>query len=224
MSSVLVTGANRGIGLEIVKRFQQRGDRVFAAVRSASGDLTGLGVHKVIEGVDVSTKDGVNKLVQSVDGSKLDIVVNNAGILRRDNLEELDFDVISNEFEVNAVGPLRVTKALVDAGNINDGAKLIFMSSRVGSVEDNGSGKNYGYRMSKIALNMAVKNLSLELAPRNIICGLLHPGMVKTDMTNHNGIPVEEAVDGIMKRIDSYSKDDVGKLQFLHQNGEVLPW
>jgi NAD(P)-dependent dehydrogenase (short-subunit alcohol dehydrogenase family) len=124
------------------------------------------------------------------------------------------------QYEVNALGPLRVTKALL--ANLHAGAKLLILTSRVGSVGDNSSGGNYGYRMSKAAANMAGKNLSIELKKHGIAVGILHPGMVATEMTGNTGITAEHSASGLLKRIDELNLDNTGT--FWHAEGEILPW
>ena len=152
----------------------------------------------------------------------IDVLINNAGIVERISLESLDLDSIRRQFEVNALAPLRLTRALLP--NIRSGGKVVMMTSRMGSIEDNTSGGSYGYRMSKVALCMAGKSLSLDLKPRNIAVAILHPGLVKTRMTNFNpsGITPERSVKGLIARIDELNLENTGT--FWHSNGEILPW
>jgi len=221
MATVLVTGANRGIGLEYVRQFQQRGDEVIAVCRSASDELKALGV-RVEAGADLTSDDAVAALASKLDGITLDTLVNNAGIVERVSLENLDFDSIRKQFEVNAIAPLRLTQALLP--NLQGGSKVAIMTSRMGSIGDNTSGNSYGYRMSKAALSMAGKSLSHDLKPRNIAVAILHPGLVSTRMTGFttHGITPEEAVKGLIARIDALTLENTGT--FWHSNGEVLPW
>jgi NAD(P)-dependent dehydrogenase (short-subunit alcohol dehydrogenase family) len=149
------------------------------------------------------------------------VLVNNAGILRAESLGGIDFDSIARQFEVNALGPLRVTEAL--APLLKQGGKVVIITSRMGSIADNGSGGYYGYRMSKAAVNAAGMSLARDLHGRGIAVALLHPGMVATEMTGRHGIAPEESVRGIIARIDALSPATSGK--FLHAGtGEVLPW
>lgn len=137
-------------------------------------------------------------------------------------LENLDFDSIREQFEVNALGALRVTHALLP--KLKPGAKIVLMTSRMGSIGDNTSGSSYGYRMSKVALAMAGKSLALDLKPRGIAVAILHPGLVQTRMTNFSsgGITPEQSVKGLLARIDQLTLENSGT--FWHANGEVLPW
>jgi len=221
MATYLVTGTNRGIGLEYCKQLQQRGDDVIAVCRSSSDELDALGV-RVESGVDITAEESVEQLVRKLQGVTLDVLINNAGIVERVSLDNLDFDSIRKQFEVNAIGSLRLTKALLP--NLKEGSKIAMMTSRMGSIEDNTSGGSYGYRMSKVALSMAGKSLSHDLKPRNIAVAILHPGLVSTRMTGftQSGITPEESVKGLLARIDELNLTNTGT--FWHSNGSVLPW
>ena len=219
MAIVLITGANRGIGLEMCKQHAARGDEVLAVCRHSSAELEAAGV-EVIEGVDVTAGDSISELVSAVRGRHIDRLVNNAGVLERDSLEELDFAAIERQFRVNALGPLRVTAGL--RHNLAPGAKVFIVTSRMGSIEDNTSGGYYGYRMSKAAVNMAARSLSVDLQDADIGVFLLHPGMVATDMTSRQGIPVEESAAGLIERMDTLDLAQSGT--FWHQEGYALPW
>ena len=219
MATTLVTGTNKGIGLQICTQLQERGDDVIAVCRTPSPELTKLGV-RIIEDIDVSDAESIDKLKSELEGHKLDVLINNAGILKADRFGNLDYEVILEQFRVNALGPLRVTEALVD--NLNDGSKVAIVSSRVGSIEDNGSGGNYGYRASKTAVNQIGMNLKHELAPRGIAVALLHPGLVATDLTGGRGISAADSARGIIERIDALDMENSGR--FWHAEGYELPW
>ncbi len=220
MATALITGANRGIGLELCRHLSERGDRVIAACRRASPDLEGLGV-RVIDDVDVSSDDSVRSLAQKLEGERIDVLVNNAGILEPTSLENLDWDAIRRQFEVNSLGPLRVTQAVLPA--LADGAKIAIITSRMGSIGDNGSGGSYGYRMSKAAVNMAGASLAVDLKPRGIAVALLHPGFVRTDMVARQGhVEPADAAAQLIQRIDELTVETSGG--FWHANGETLPW
>ncbi len=219
MSTVLVTGSNRGIGLELCRLLSVRGDQVIATCRIASRGLESLSV-QVNPNVDVSDDESVRKLAEQLEGVRLDILINNAGILTRDNLDDLDFDKIRRQFEVNVIGPLRVTKALLD--NLERGSKVAVITSLMGSLADNSSGGYYGYRISKAAVNMVAVNLAHDLRGRGVPVVTLHPGMVATDMTGGRGIPPAEAARGLIARIDALELEQTGS--FWHANGQSLPW
>lgn len=221
MATFLVTGANRGIGLEYCRQLKARGDDVVAVCRQASDELEGLGV-RVEAGLELSDSQAINDLEQRLDGLHLDGVILNAGILQSMGLMDLDPDGIRRQFEVNALAPLLLARALVD--QMPSGAKLVLMTSRMGSIDDNSSGGSYGYRMSKAALNMAGKSLAIDLEPRGIAVAILHPGLVRTRMIRFNpsGIPPEQSVKGLLARIDGLTLATSGS--FWHAKGELLPW
>ena len=219
MATVLVTGANRGLGLQLCKQFAARGDEVIAVCRETSDELADLGV-RIVDGIDVSNGTAVETLRQEVDGMPIDILVNNAGILLRDAFGDIDYEGMAEQYRVNTLGPLRVTEAL--ATNLHEGSKIAIVSSRVGSIEDNGSGGNYGYRASKAAVNMIGTNLKHEFLPRGIAVAILHPGLVATDMTGGSGISPADSARGLIERIDELSLEKTGG--FWHAEGYTLPW
>jgi NAD(P)-dependent dehydrogenase (short-subunit alcohol dehydrogenase family) len=221
MATYLVTGTNRGIGYEYCRQLQARGDRVIAVCRSASEELKQLGV-RVEEGIDITSDASVADLCDRMGDTAIDVLINNAGIIKRVTLENLDFESIREQFEVNALGPLRVTHALLPL--LKAGSKIVLKTSRMGSIADNTSGSSYGYRMSKVALSMAGKSLAHDLKSRGIAVAILHPGLVQTRMTNFTsgGITPEESVKGLLARIDELTLENTGT--FWHANGEVLPW
>ena len=217
----LITGTNRGIGLEYCRQLQARGDNVIAVCRSPNEELSSLGV-RVESDIDLTSDTAVKDLVDRLDGKQIDVLINNAGIIERITLDDLDFESIRRQFEVNAIAPLRLTSALLP--NLASGSKVALMTSRMGSIKDNTSGGSYGYRMSKVALSMAGKSLAYDLKPRGIAVAILHPGLVKTRMTGFtdSGITTETSVKGLLARIEELNLDNTGT--FWHSNGEVLPW
>jgi len=221
MATYLVTGANRGIGFEYCRQLQARGDNVIAVCRTATEELKALGV-RLEDGIDVTSDAAVASLHERLGETQIDVLINNAGIIKRVTLEHLDFNSIREQFEINALGALRVTQVLLP--RLKAGAKVALMTSRMGSISDNTSGSSYGYRMSKVALSMAGKSLSHDLKPLGIAVAILHPGLVQTRMTNFtaNGITPEVSVRGLLARIDQLTLENTGT--FWHSNGEVLPW
>jgi NAD(P)-dependent dehydrogenase (short-subunit alcohol dehydrogenase family) len=221
--TALVTGSNRGIGLEFCKQLKQRGFDVIATCRTASSELKALDV-EVIENVEVSDPTSLNALVDKLAGRQIDWLINNAGIAGGLGLSDINVAAVESfkrQYEVNSLGPLLTTQIL--SGNLTSGSKVGLVTSRMGSIADNDSGGSYAYRMSKAALNAAGKSLSIDLKPQGIAVGILHPGWVRTDMTGHGGlIDTDESVDGLLKRMDELSLDNTGT--FWHTNGEVLPW
>ena len=218
MATVLITGANRGIGLELTRQLTERGDQVIALCRQSSPELEALGT-RVIEGVDVTDGESLRRASEALGDVRADILINNAGIFTNETFRDLDFEEIRRNFEVNALGPVRVTHTL--AGHLAKDAKIVLITSRMGSIEDNGSGAYYGYRMSKAALNMAGVNLAHDFRGKASVA-ILHPGLVATRMTGFAGISTEESATGLIARIDALRPEDSGG--FWHANGERLPW
>ncbi|WP_299001844.1 SDR family oxidoreductase [uncultured Shewanella sp.] len=221
--TVVITGANRGIGLAMVAIYALRGDHVIALCRQSSPKLAALAHHNVdiVEGVDVATEAGIETMLSAINGRTVDILINNAGILRDENLHNLNLQTIEAQFQVNAVAPLRVCHALLS--HLTSGSKIALITSRMGSIADNGSGGRYGYRMSKAALNAAGVSLAKDLTADNIAVGIYHPGYVQTDMVNFNGdITSDVAASRIVNLIDELTLEESGV--FKHSNGQVLPW
>ena len=221
MATFLVTGANRGIGLEYCRQLQARGDQVIGVCRQPSPELEALGL-RIEAGIELSSEQAIAELVRRLGGLQLDGLILNAGILESMGLEDLDPEGIRRQFEVNALAPLLLVRALLD--QLPRGAKVALMTSRMGSIDDNSSGGSYGYRMSKVALNIAGKSLAIDLRPRGIAVAILHPGLVRTRMINFNpqGISPEQSVRGLLARIDALTLETSGT--FWHANGQVLPW
>lgn len=220
MKTILITGSNRGIGLELSRQFKQKGYQVLAVCRQSSEDLDGLGV-EVLADCDVSKPEDLQQLKSQLSGRQVDVLLNNAGVLDTNSLGQIDYDSVKWQFEINAVAPLQVTETLLPL--MSSGGKVAIVTSRMGSVSDNDSGGQYGYRMSKAAVNMAGKSLSVDLKPKGIAVGLLHPGYVKTDMTGHNGlIDAVESANGLVNIIEQLNLENSGG--FWHTNGEALEW
>ena len=220
MGVSVVTGANRGIGLELARQLKARGASVVAVCRKSSPELDALGV-RVESALDVTAPAAWSTLAKRLARDDIDLLIQNAGVLLADTLEDADLDKVRVQLELNAIAPLFLTRAL--APRLHQGAKVALITSRMGSIGDNGSGGYYGYRMSKAALNAAGASLAHDLKPRGIAVVILHPGSVRTEMTHGRGmIEAGEAVRGLLQRIDELRLETTGR--FLHQNGEVLPW
>lgn len=220
MRRVVITGANRGIGLELCKYYIKAGHEVYGACRHASKGLSDSGA-QVLEGIDVSTAEGVDALAQALHGKSIDILINNAGILKSQSLGTIDYGDVERQFVVNAIAPLHVTETLLP--NLRKGAKVAMITSRMGSIADNTSGGSYGYRMSKAALNAASMSLARDLEPRGIAVAILHPGFVQTDMVGGNGdITPAVSAERLAQRIEELTLKTSGG--FWHSNGEQLPW
>ncbi len=221
MSTYLITGANRGIGLELVRQLKDRGEDVIATCRSTSSELNSLSV-RVETDIDITSGDSVSKLKENLKGIKVDILIQNAGVAEFNSLSNLDPESIVHQFKVNALSPLCFVQTMLS--HLNKPAKIVLISSRMGSIEDNSSGGSYGYRMSKVALCMAGKSLSVDLKSNDTAVAILHPGLVSTRMTGFtaNGIQPQESVKGLIQRIDELTLDNTGT--FWHANGDILPW
>ena len=221
MATWLVTGASRGIGLDLVRQVHARADDVIATCRTRTPELDAVGC-RVVDGIDVGSDDvGAALLEELGDGQPVDVVVNNAGLARWDTLETNDVDAAREELEVNALGPLRVTLALLP--RLVPGAKIALISSKAGSIGDGPSGRNYGYRMSKAALNMLGANLAADLAPRGIHVGVFHPGFVRTEMTQGGGnVDPPESAAGLIRQIDALDASRSGR--FFHADGSEVAW
>lgn len=220
---IVITGAGRGIGLALTKKFIERGDTVVALCRKTNDDLQGTGA-EVIEGIDVTDLASLTKLRDRFSGKKIDVLINNAGVMESELIEDFSeaaFEKMQKQFEVNSLGPLKVTSTLLDS--LGEGSKVAMITSRMGSITDNTSGKKYGYRMSKVALNIASVSMAQDLAPRKIAVGIFHPGWVQTDMTGHSGhLTTEQCASNLVVRISELDLSTSG--QFFHSNGEKLPW
>ena len=220
MGYALVTGANRGIGLELCRQLKARGAEIIAVCRKGSSELDALDV-RIEPGIDVGDAGSIEPLARRLADGEIDLLVNNAGVLQAEDIDRMNFDGIAKQFEINALGPLRVTTALLPL--LHDGSKVVIITSRMGSIGDNGSGGYYGYRMSKAAVNAAGVSLAHDLKGRGIAVGLFHPGMVATELTGKNGIPAQEAVRALVQRIDALTLASSGR--FIHAGtGEELPW
>jgi len=223
MSTALITGAAGGIGRELARQLAERGTTVIAACRKPPADLGPLPV-RVEAGIDIATDEGCAALAARVAGVPLDLVIHNAGVLSEESLDALDGEALArirHQFEVNALAPLRLTALL--APQLVRGAKLALITSRMGSITDNTSGRYYGYRMSKAALNAAGRSMAHDLAPRGVAVVMLHPGFVQTPMTGGRGdVDAATAASNLIARIDELTPATSGT--FRHANGSPLPW
>ncbi|EFJ46094.1 hypothetical protein VOLCADRAFT_93496 [Volvox carteri f. nagariensis] len=224
----VVTGANRGIGFSLCAKLKSKGYDVVASCRKPSAELQALGV-QIVEGVDVGRDGGCAPLTATLRGRQVDLLVCNAGVLMEDSITDLDLNNIREQYtqiHVNSLGPLRTYLAVRES--LGPGAKVAIITSRMGSIADNGSGGDYGYRMSKAAVNMLGMNLAVDLKSAGVAVGILHPGFVATDMTKkYHGMdgvidPEQSAADLVDIIEHRLSLETSGT--FWHRNGSVLPW
>ncbi len=227
MASVLLTGANRGIGLEFVRQFLARGDRVFAACRNveSADKLSSLQGSLEILQLDVACQQSMENLPRQLRGEAIDIFVNNAGIYgpKDAQLGKVDSGVWVDVLQINCSAPLLLTQLLI--GNLRRGKdrKLVYITSKMGSIDDNKGGGSYIYRSSKTALNAVVKSLAVDLAGEGYCAVVLHPGWVLTDMGGTNAlIDTATSVSGMVKVIDGLSTKQSGS--FFNYDGKPIPW
>ncbi|MDX1484591.1 MAG: SDR family oxidoreductase [Alphaproteobacteria bacterium] len=226
MSTVLITGANRGLGLEFARQYAADGDRVLATCRDPDGaeDLGRIAGDVSVHGLDVTDLDAVAALARRLDGEAIDILVNNAGILTSgQRTGGIDFDAWEREFKVNAIGPIAVANAFMPHVERGQGRRMAFLSSTLGSIGGNTSGAYTMYRSSKAALNAAARSLAIDTASRGIVVLILHPGWVKTDMGGPNAaIDAPTSVAGLRRLIARAGPAESGR--FFSWDGAELPW
>lgn len=218
--NIVITGANRGIGLALVKQYLAAEHSVYALCRNSSDELAVTSA-KVIHGVDVGDPEGLPASLSALGNVKIDLLINNAGVLANESLHDWQPNTIDYQFRVNAMGPLLVTQCLLK--QLGEGSKIANITSRMGSMADNGSGGYYGYRMSKAALNAAGVSMARDLKALGIAVGLFHPGFVQTDMVGGNGdVDADTAAASLVARIAELNLSNTGS--FIHANGDELPW
>lgn len=205
--------------MQLATQLNDRGDTVIGVCRTPSDELSRLDI-RIIAGIDVSDGESITSLKAELGDEPIDVLINNAGIFLGDEFGALNYNDILAQFNVNTLGPLRVTEAL--RNNLAEGSKVAIVSSRVGSIADNLSGGYYGYRASKAAVNQVATNLVHEFKPKGIAVAVLHPGLVATDMTDGEGITPAESARGLIQRIDDLTIDTTGG--FWHAEGYMLPW
>ena len=220
-NNVVITGANRGIGLAFAQHYCARGDNVYAVCRQSSEQLGQLPNIHIIDQIDITQQQGVQRLISALANVDVDLLINNAGVLRNETLSDFNTQTITDQFMVNALAPLNISRALLP--KLKQGSKIAFITSRMGSIADNSSGGRYGYRMSKAALNAGAVSLAKDLSERHIAVGVYHPGYVQTQMTQLRGdIQPEQAAKRLMALIETLDMNTSG--MFFHANGEPLPW
>ena len=224
----VITGTNRGIGLELARQLASRGDIVDAAVRDPAGAGDLRAVAERVEGrlrihaCDVGDDASVRAFAASLPEGSIEALVNNAGVMgKMQSLEDLDLDDVRRTFDVDALGPIRVTRALLP--RLQRGAKVLHITSGMGSIGDNQSGGAYGYRMAKAALNMASRSMSIDLRGRGILSMVANPGWVQTDMGGAGApLPVETSAKNLIALVDGMLPEQSGS--FLDHTGREWPW
>lgn len=228
--NVLLTGANRGLGLEFVKALVARGDHVIATARKPDAAEELQAVAKAAEGrcevvaLDVSDEASTAALQTHLEGRSIDLLIANAGVMSgyQNGLGSLDYDAMRFCFEVNTIGVLRTLEAALPALRRGEGKQVVAISSKMGSIGENSSGGAYAYRVSKAAVNMAMRSVSHDLAPEGFRTLILHPGWVQTDMGGANAlIDTPTSIGGMLKVIDG---DEANNGEFWEWKELVVPW
>lgn len=232
MNTKLIIGADKGIARSIALALHQRGDQVLAATLGDGAELAEAGI-AVEPHVDVTSDDAVSALAKrvAVEDRRLDWLVHVAGVMFLDTLDTVDYDDVRRQFEINTLGPLRTIRALRD--RLTENAKVGIFTSRVGSLNDNTSGGDYAYRISKAAANMVARNLSVDLGKQGVAVQALHPGLVNTNLLDVMDpedkakaaavlVTPETAAAGVISVLDSLTVETAGRFQ--HGNGDILPW
>jgi NAD(P)-dependent dehydrogenase (short-subunit alcohol dehydrogenase family) len=224
LHTVLITGANRGLGVEFARQYKEAGWHVIGTARNPEDaqELRALDV-RVVQ-LDVTDQESVDSMAADLAGQPIDLLINNAGIFPRvGKIDEIDFDDYQRTLAVNTVGPVRVTRALLP--NLRRGELKIIagLSSNLGSIAENERGNFYGYRESKAALNMFTKTLAAELGPEGFICVVLTPGWVQTDMGGPNApLQPADSIAGMKAVLDKLTPADNGT--FWSYDGSEMPW
>ena len=230
MATILVTGANRGLGIEFVEQYLNEGNDVIATYRNenSSMDLIEMGNErsnlKLLQ-LDVSSNKSLNSFAENLGDSPIDIFINNAGVYgpRNSSFGNVDEENWIPAIKVNAIAPLLLTQLIIKNIRAGTDKKLIYITSKMGSIDDNKGGGAYVYRSSKTALNVVVKSLSIDLKNENIAVALIHPGWVKTDMGGPNAlIDKDTSVRGMTEVISNLDISSTGN--FYNYDGSIIPW
>ena len=227
MPTVMITGANRGLGFEYARQYADEGWRVIATCRDPGNalELASLAGEVEIHAMDIGDRGQILSLANSLRKEAIDLLLNNAGIFdsRRSKLGDTDYGTWEKFMRINVISPLMVCESFIEHVASSNFKKIAIMSSKMGSIDDNGSGGSYIYRSSKAALNAVMKSLSIDLKPRGISVAILHPGWVRTDMGGPNGlIDAPESVHGLRQVINGLNLTNSGR--FYNYDGSEIPW
>lgn len=232
MPSILVTGSNRGLGLEWVRQYADLGWRVYASCRFPEqalelAQLVAANRHVSLHRLDVTSDDELQALVHELQDTPLDLLVNNAGVYferwGKDKLGTIDYTAWLETLKVNTLGAMRVSEALRANLAVSERRLMVAVSSHMGSIEDIGSPNDYAYRSSKAALNAAMKGLAYEFEPLGVGVLLLHPGWVRTRMGGEmGGLSVQESVTHMRRLVEGFSPEQSGR--FYRYDGSFIPW
>lgn len=228
MSTVLITGTSRGIGLEFTKQYAEDGWHVIACCREPERALALQNLAKTraniqLVDLDVANFSQIDAASTQLNNVPIDLLINNAGVYPESSLNDTDFNDWATAFKINSMAPLKMAQAFLP--NLIQGKlkKIVTLTSKMGSIDDNTSGGAYIYRSSKVAANMVMKSLSLDLASRGIAVGMLHPGWVITDMGGPNGlIDAQTSVSGLRNIIENLTLENSGR--FIAYDGKEIAW
>ena len=228
--SILITGTNRGIGLEFVKHYLKNNEKVIATYRNKNSakdllELKNTTSNLSLVELDVSNSNSINKFASKITDQPIDTFINNAGVFGPRNNEFGNFNAKEwlHVFNINTIAPLLITQKILKNLRLGKNKKLVFISSKVGSIEENTGGGMYIYRSSKTALNQVIKSLSIDFKDENFIAAALHPGWVQTDMGGPNAlIDTKTSVKGMTEVIDSLVLKNSGR--FYNYDGSSIPW
>jgi len=227
MPTLLVTGANRGLGLEFVRQYAADGWRVLACCRTLEGAATLRDVEGAVETyiLDVANFPAIEKLAADLKGQTIDVLLNNAGIYgsKSSQFGSVDYDEWLGVLHIDTMAPLKMAESFIEHVAKSELKRIVTVSSKMGSIADNTSGGSYVYRSSKGAVNVVTKSMANDLKSRGVTCAVLHPGWVMTDMGGPNAlISAEESVRGMKGVIDGLDLLQSGK--FFNYDGNEIPW
>ena len=228
MTTVLVTGANRGLGYEFVKQYSENKFDVFACCRNVNEakklkELAEISENIKIYELDVGNVKTIQNLSKQLQNEKIDVLINNAGIYRSSTVGNINYDEWMESFKVNTIAPYQIVENFLEQIINSDLKKVVSITSKMGSIDDNTSGGSYIYRSSKTALNSMMRSLTHDLKNQGVATLTLHPGWVRTDMGGPGGwINSIESVQGMIKQIDKLTIDDSGK--YLDYAGKTINW
>jgi len=231
MPSTLITGANRGLGLEFARQYLADGWQVYAACRNpaSASELRRMaedsGGRLRILAMDVTDPPSIQAAADDLDGQAIDLLLNNAGIIgpRGQTIGNIDYKAWAEVFAINTMGPMRVSEALVEHVAKSDLKLIVTLTSGMGSIADNISGGSIVYRSTKAAVNMVMRSLAIDLAPRGIVCAVVNPGWVRTDMGGPNATKEPSESIGALRRVIAIlGPEQSGK--FFNHTGREYPW
>jgi NAD(P)-dependent dehydrogenase (short-subunit alcohol dehydrogenase family) len=229
MPSIMITSANRGLGLEFARQYAPDGWRIFAACRNphVAHDLHKLArTHAVtILPMDVTDHASIRRAAAGLNDEPIDVLLNSAGIIGKpaQRIGNIDYESFEQVLNVNTIGPLRVTEAFIEHIARSERKLIVTITSGLGSIADNTSGGSIAYRTSKAAVNMSMRSAAIDLAPRGIACVLVNPGWVKTDMGGPNApLTPYESVTALKCLIATFGLAHSGR--FFHYDGGEYPW